>query len=881
MKVQVKEPTPVFRKDYRQPDYWIDEVHLSFDLGAETTRVKARLEVRRNQSVNDGHAALVLVGEDLTTLRVALDGRVLATDEYTVSEGSLTIPGVPDHFELETEVDIHPAANKALSGLYVSDDTFCTQCEAEGFRRITWFLDRPDVMARYTVEITGDAKACPVMLSNGNRTSEEVPEGGRHRVVWKDPFPKPCYLFALVAGDLACHSGTFTTKSERDVRLEIWVEHRDADKCEHALRSLQRAMKWDEQRFGLEYDLDIYMIVAVSAFNMGAMENKGLNIFNSAYVLARQDTATDADYQNIEAVIAHEYFHNWTGNRVTCRDWFQLTLKEGLTVFRDQEFTADMTSRAVKRIGDVRSLRTVQFAEDAGPTAHPVRPDSYVKMDNFYTSTVYEKGATVVRMYQTLLGRDGFRKGMDLYFERHDGDAVTCDDFLAAMADANGVDLAGLGRWYSQAGTPTVHATGVHDAAAKTFALTLTQSLPSTHSGPEAVPLHIPVATGLLGASGADMQLELDGVAADGTTVNLELVDWETTFTFTGVSERPVPSLLRDFSAPVKLEMDRERTELAFLAANDSDAFNRWEALQTLGRDVLLELAAKSAAGGDLAMDSSLTQAVGKVLADTELDGALKALALVLPSERELAQSMDVIDPDALFAARRFARRSLAEAHADALRETYDANVDATYSNDQAAIARRSLKNAALGYLAALETEESIALVGRQFDGADNMTDSFAALAILSGSEHAERERCLKAFYERWKDEALVVDKWFAVQAGAESPATFDRVLALARHPDFTLENPNRARSLLRTFAANQVHFHRIDGAAYRFHADRVIELDGSNPQLASRLVSAFNPWKRFDAARQALMRTELERILDHDRLSKDVFEIASKALGG
>jgi aminopeptidase N len=565
---------------------------------------------------------------------------------------------------------------------------------------------------------------------------------------------------------------------------------------------------------------------------------------------------------------------------VTCRDWFQLTLKEGLTVFRDEEFTADMTSRAVKRITDVSALRTMQFAEDAGPTAHPVRPESYVKMDNFYTSTVYDKGATVVRMYQTLLGVDGFRKGIDLYFERHDGRAVTCDDFLAAMADANGVDLSVFGRWYSQAGTPVLRAKGGYDREARTYTLTLAQSFPPPHDKPNAKPLHIPVAVGLLGASGADLALVLDGEPQAGTTAVLDLVEREATYVFTDVAERPVPSILRDFSAPVKLEMVRERSELAFLAANDSDPFNRWEALQTLARDVLLELAAQSAAGADLVLDPGLRDAVGEVLADPRLDGALAALALVLPSERELAQAMAVVDPDALFAARAFARRALAEAHAETWRATYEANRDPSYSNDRRAIARRSIKNVALAYLTSLETSDTVALASRQFDVADNMTDSFAALAILSGIDHPERRRTLDAFYAKWKDEELVVDKWFAVQAGSPVSDTFDRVVELSRHPDFNLENPNRARSLLRTFTANQVHFHRADGAAYRFHSERVLALDALNPQIASRLVAAFNPWRRFDVGRQALMRAELERILGHEGLSKDVFEIASQALG-
>ncbi len=884
MTIQVEEPQPVHRKDYCAPAHWIDEVHLSFDLDPDRTRIRARSSVRRNENENDGTAPLVLHGEELETLAVRIDGRELGPEEYSAGDERLVIPGVPDRFELETEVAVAPAGNKTLSGLYLSNGNYCTQCEAEGFRRITWFLDRPDVMARYTVEITGDREACPVLLSNGNRLAEEDLGDGRHRVRWQDPFPKPSYLFALVAGNLACHAGSFTTRSGRDVRLEIWVEPKEVDKCEHALRSLQKSMAWDEERFGLEYDLDLYMIVAVSDFNMGAMENKGLNVFNSAYVLARPETATDDDYEGIEGVIAHEYFHNWTGNRVTLRDWFQLTLKEGLTVFRDEEFTADTTSAAVKRIYDVQGLRTVQFAEDAGPTAHPVRPESYVKMDNFYTNTVYRKGAEVVRMYQTLLGRDGFRKGMDLYFERHDGDAVTCDDFRAAMADANGADLERFARWYAQPGTPTVRAQGTWDATAETYTLRLEQSLPEQHAGPDSSPLHVPVAVGLLGADGRDLELALEGESGGtATTRVLDLVESEQTFVFTGVSERPVPSLLRDFSAPVYLEIERPDGELAFLAAHDSDPFNRWDAVQELARGELLTLAGRAQAGEPLVLSDGLADAFGHVLTDSALDGSLKALALTLPPEKELAQHQDVVDPDALFAARMSAVRELAARHAEALRATYDANrSDGPYTDDRASVDRRFLANCVLGYLASLETEETIGLVARQFERANNMTDSFAALAILARLDHPARAKTLAAFYERWKEDPLVIDKWFAAQARSTHERTFQHVQELASHPDFTLENPNRVRSLLGAFCLwNQVRFHRADGAGYRFLADHVLALDELNPQVASRMVSAFNPWRDFDPSRQELMCHELERILAKPGLSKDVGEIAGKALGG
>ncbi|MFT5284857.1 MAG: aminopeptidase N [Planctomycetota bacterium] len=880
MKVKVEELQPVYRADYREPDFWIDEVELTFELDEQDTQVQARLKMRRNPAAKDATGVLVLDGQQLNTVEVRLDGRVLDSNEYSVGKEELSIPGVPDEFILETTVRINPEGNTSLSGLYVSNHMFCTQCEAQGFRRITWFLDRPDVMARYSVNIIGDEARYPILLSNGNRTERKALDDGRIQVRWEDPFPKPSYLFALVAGDLVSHAGTFKTMSGREVALEIWVRERDIDKCDHALVSLQKSMKWDEERFGLEYDLDIYMVVAVSDFNMGAMENKGLNVFNTAYVLARTDTATDMDYELVEAVIAHEYFHNWTGNRVTCRDWFQLTLKEGLTVFRDEEFTADMTSRAVKRISDVSGLRRGQFAEDSGPTAHPVRPESYVKMDNFYTNTVYRKGAEVVRMYQTLLGVDGFRKGMDLYFKRHDGQAVTCDDFLAAMADANKADLSGLARWYSQPGTPSLRAAGVYDAGAKTYTLTLTQTLPEKHSDENSPALHIPVAVGLLGPDGADLELTLADGGKAGTTAVLNLREFEQSFVFTDVSVEPVPSVLRNFSAPVKLEVvGRTRTQLAFLAAKDSDSFNRWEALQELLRSVLLDLTAQAAAGETLVADSGLIDAIGAVLENAELDDSLKALALILPGEGEIAQHMEVMDPESIHTASMFLYGEIARVHEALFTKLYNENNDVTYANDARSIARRLIKNVTLGYLGSLETTETVAIAARQFDAADNMTDSYAALAVLSRMNHSERERALAAFYDKWKDEALVIDKWFRVQACSTHPETLEHVLALSKHPDYTLRNPNRARSLLGAFMQNSAQFHRADGAGYQFFADKVLELDAINPQTASRMVSGFNLWKRFDEGRKQLMRTQLERILATEGLSKDVQEIASTAL--
>ncbi len=876
---RVATPAVKHRSAYRPPTHWIERTDLEFELG-ERTIVRARLQVRRNGP----DVPLALDGEGLETLRVAVDGRALEPQEYELTDGKLTLAGLPERCVVETKVAIRPFENTAVAGLYVSSGNFCTQGEAKGVRRITGYLDRPDVMSRYSTTITADPVKYPVLLSNGNRVAEEKLDDGRTRVRWEDPFPKPSYLFALVGGDLRKHAGTFTTCSGREVALEIWVEPRNVDACEHALVSLKKAMAWDEERFGREYDLDIYMIVAVGDFNMGAMENKGLNVFNSKFVLARPETATDTDYERIEGVIAHEYFHNWTGNRVTCRDWFQLTLKEGLTVYRDQFFSADMSSHAVKRIEDVKALRIAQFAEDSGPMAHPIRPESYIEMNNFYTVTVYEKGAEVVRLYSTLLGEEGFRKGMDLYFERHDGSAVTCDDFRAAMADANDVDLDQFERWYSQAGTPELRVRARWDAAMKTYALEFEQSLPEVAGATSApLPMHIPIAVGLLGADGKDLPLRIEGARLrdGGRTAILELRDAKATFTFHDVAERPIPSVLREFSAPVKLVMERGLDELAFLMAHDSDSFNRWDAGETLASKILLALADDAKAGRPLKLDERFAKAWGAVLADPTLDGSLKALALTLPAERQLGQAQKTIHPTALHEARSFAARELARIHRDALTRLYaDHAPRHPYSNDRDAIDRRSLANCALSYLSRLETSESTALVARHYREADNMTDSMAALAILASMDVPERDEALADFHGRWRQDPLVLDKWFTVQAVSTLAETPARVAALRSHPDFTLKNPNRARSLIGAFAlANQVRFHDPSGAGYRFLADAVIELDAINPQVASRMVSGFNPWKRYGEARRELMRKELERIAAKPKLSRDVYEIVSKAL--
>jgi len=885
--VSSDQPEVVYRNDYRASHFAIDRVDLDFVLGDGETLVSTRMEVRREESSKNSDSPLVLDGEDLETLEVRMDGVVLSAPQCQVSERELTIQSPPEQFVLETRVRIRPEQNTALSGLYCTSGNFCTQCEAMGFRRITWFLDRPDVMARYTTTITADRERCPVMLSNGNRVSEEDLGEGRHRVRWEDPFPKPSYLFALVAGDLVCHRGEYVTASGRSVQLEIWVEPQNVDRCDHALQSLKRSMKWDEQRFGLEYDLDIYMIVAVNDFNMGAMENKGLNVFNSKYVLALPETATDEDYEAIERVIGHEYFHNWTGNRVTCRDWFQLTLKEGLTVFRDQQFGADMTSAPVVRIDEVKLLRAAQMTEDAGPMAHPIRPDSYISMDNFYTATVYNKGAEVVRMYQTLLGVEGFRNGLDLYFERHDGQAVTCDDFRSAMGDANGRDFDQFARWYGQPGTPLVEGRDEFDAESGRYTLHLRQSMPKTGydvvDSPEFLPLHIPIGLGLLEPNGEDSTARLQSEAGpfSGPGSIIELTELEQSFEFEGCDSRPVPSLLRNFSAPVRLRMERSVADLAFLMSHDSDAFNRWDAGQELAQRVLLELAERSRAGQPLEADADFSSAWGRVLGDQALDGSLRALALTLPAERVVGQEMETIDPEALFVAREFLRRHLGSVHAETLQRVYqEASESSVYSNDKASINRRRLKNTALAYLVAGEVPGSIEWASEQFRGADNMTDAQAALMILCDVDTQETEEALAEFYARWREDPLVLDKWFSLQAASRRPDTLDRVEALCDHEDWSLRNPNRVRALLGTFCAgNQRYFHQSSGGGYRLLGGMVRQLDPLNPQVAARMVSIFNPWRRYDAGRQSLMRKELEEIRDVPGLSKDVFEIVNRAL--
>ncbi len=875
-------PTTIHLKDYTPPAFLVRSVALDVALHAEHAEVRARLALERNPAARDRAAPLVLDGDDLELVAVALGGRTLAAADYALDSERLTIRAVPDACALETVVRIAPGRNTKLMGLYASKDGFFTQCEAEGFRRITFFPDRPDVMARYTTTIRADKARCPVLLSNGNLVAAGDDGAGRHFATWEDPFPKPSYLFALVAARLEVLEDAFVTRSGRRARLAIYVEPGKLDQCAFAMQALKKAMKWDEETFGLELDLDHYMIVAVGDFNMGAMENKGLNIFNTKYVLARPDIATDTDFLNIDRVVAHEYFHNWTGNRVTCRDWFQLSLKEGLTVFRDQEFGADTYSRAVTRIQEVRGLRAAQFPEDAGPMAHPVRPQSYMEISNFYTATVYEKGAEVVRMLHTLLGAAGFRRGMDLYFERHDGQAVTTDDFVAAMADANGADLAQFKRWYDQAGTPTLEARGEHDAAGRRYTLTVRQSIPPTPGQPDKLPMHVPVALGLLGPDGREIALRLEGEPASaGTERILSVRAAEERFVFVDVPQRPVPSLLRRFSAPVNLEFDYSEADLVHLMAHDSDAFNRWEAGQRLALAIVLRGVDAIRAGRAVDVPRAYIGAVARVLADGARDPAFAAEALVLPAEPYVAEQLEVVDPDAIHGARNALRRAVAAALRPELERTYrEFEGRGAYSPDAQSAGRRALRNMALGYLMELGAPEIEARCAAQFDRADNMTDRMAALGALANSDAPARAAVLERFYAKWKHEPLVVDKWLAVQATSRRADTLARVKALLGHEAFDLRNPNKVYALIRSFCANHVRFHAADGAGYAFAADRVLELDPLNPQIAARIARAFDRWRKFDAARQEKARAALERIRGAAGLSKDVAEVVTKALG-
>ncbi len=878
--MKTETPVAIRRLDYKPAPYRVARTTLEFLLEPTATRVHASLDIEPNQ---DRPGALELHGEHLKLLDIKIEGRPLAKDAYTVSEDKLVIKTPPaTRFRLDTTVEINPQANTSLSGLYISDGMFCTQCEAEGFRRITYSLDRPDNMSVYSVRMVADKALYPVLLSNGNDVARGTLPGGRHFAEWYDPFPKPSYLFALVAGDLAHVEDHFVTSSGRRVKLGIYVTHGNEDKVDFAMGALQRCMKWDEDTFGREYDLDIFNIVAVSAFNFGAMENKGLNIFNDKLILARPDTATDTDYDLIEAVVGHEYFHNWSGNRITCRDWFQLSLKEGFTVFRDQAFSADMRSAAVERIGDVRALRMRQFQEDAGPLAHPVRPDAYLTIDNFYTATVYEKGAELCRMVRTILGPENFRKGSDLYFARHDGTAATCDDFIKAMEDVSGVDLTQFKLWYSQAGTPQVTAHGKYDAASKTYELTLEQKLAATPGQSEKKPMHIPVAVGLVGRdSGKDVSVSLDGGKAAATQI-LNLREAKQTFKLKGVNEAVVPSVGRGFSAPVKFASDLTSEDRAFLMAKDSDSFNRWESGQKFATDLLVRMTNEARGGKAPKPDQLFIESFGELLRDARKDPSFTAMATQLPTEMELAQVIDEADPDAIHAARETLRKALASTHKGVLREVYQSlKSNEPYSPDATSAGRRSLRNMCLRYLTAEDTAETRALAFEHFRAADNMTDKVGGMSPLVDMDGQEREAAINQFYEQWKANPLVIDKWMSMQAMSCRPDTLSKVQSLTKHAAFNIENPNRVRALIGAFVMNnQLRFHAADGSGYRFLADSVIKLDTLNPQVAARLCGAFETWRRFDGRRQQLIRDQLTRINKTNGLSRNVLEITEKTLG-
>ena len=880
------EPRSIYLKDYEVPRYLIDDVDLDFDLYDRETRVKATLQVRRNPDSRHKGAELVLHGEQLRTHSIAIDGRVLTADEYRIDADGLHIPDVPERFALTTEVLIDPIDNASLEGLYRSRTLFCTQCEAEGFRKITWYLDRPDVLARFTTTVRAERAGFPVLLSNGNLVANGVDGDGRHWATWEDPFPKPSYLFALVAGDLAHVRDSYVTASGRTVELLIYVETKDLDKCDHAMQALKDAMRWDEDNYGLEYDLDRYMIVAVDDFNMGAMENKGLNIFNTSCVLANPATTTDAGFERVASVVAHEYFHNWSGNRVTCRDWFQLSLKEGFTVFRDSEFSADHGSRALKRIEDVTFLRTQQFAEDGGPMAHPVRPDAYMEISNFYTLTIYEKGAEVVRMIHHLLGPELFRRGSDLYFERFDGQAVTIEDFVGCMAEVSGRDFTRFMNWYRQAGTPQLAATGHYDAAERTFTLTVQQSCAPTREAQEKQPFHIPVSLGLVGRDG-DLPLYGPVVPDDrqgATQYTAEITESSQSLVFTGVDEEPVPSLLRGFSAPVKLEYPYSREQLRFLMTRDSDSFNRWDAGQKLALSVLGDMMAAYRAGEPLAVDDGFVAALRQIAGDETLEPALVAQMLTLPSEAFLAEAAEVIDVEAIHHARQTLRVAVADALRDELLSLYEKLDDREpYQPSAQQIGRRSLKNTALTYLTLCSDQPALALAEAQYGRHANMTDVSAALAALvNAPADAARplaEAALADFYQRWQHDALVVNQWLTLQAASPLPGGLERVEQLMQHEAFSLRNPNKVRAVIGAFCANAINFHRDDGAGYRFLTEQVIAINAFNPQIAARLLVPLTRWREYPEQRSQQLRAELQQLAARSDLAKDLYEVVNKSL--
>jgi len=867
-----QQPQIKYRHDYRAPDYTITDIDLTFELDESTTRVTAVSQVKRQ---GDSQAELRLDGEDLTLISLEVDGQTWTA--WREEAGCLVLSQLPDSFTLKIVNDIHPDRNSALEGLYKSGEALCTQCEAEGFRHITWYLDRPDVLARFTTTVIADGSRYPFLLSNGNRIDSGQDDKGRNWVKWQDPFPKPCYLFALVAGDFDVLRDSFTTRSGRNVALEIFVDRGNLDRADWAMTSLKNSMKWDEERFGLEYDLDIFMIVAVDFFNMGAMENKGLNVFNSKYVLAKAETATDKDYLGIEAVIGHEYFHNWTGNRVTCRDWFQLSLKEGLTVFRDQEFSSDLGSRAVNRIDNVRIMRGAQFAEDASPMAHPIRPDQVIEMNNFYTLTVYEKGSEVIRMMHTLLGEANFQKGMQLYFERHDGSAATCDDFVQAMEDASNVDLSQFRRWYSQSGTPTLSVRDDYNPELEQYTLHVTQHTPPTAEQKEKLPLHIPLDIELYDGQGKVIPLQHNGHPVHNV---LNVTEEFQTFIFDNVYFQPVPSLLREFSAPVKLDYKWSDAQLTFLMRHASNDFSRWDAAQSLLATYLRLNVARHQQGQHLSLPLHVADAFRTVLLDANSDPALTALILSLPGENEIAELFEIIDPQAIALVREALVRTLARELADEFFAVYNANQQAEYHVDHAEIGKRSLKNICLYYLAFGDMDLADKLVQAQYHHANNMTDSLAALSAAVAAQLPCRDALLADYDERWHKDGLVMDKWFMLQATSPAQNALLTVRRLLSHRSFSMGNPNRIRSLIGAFASgNPSAFHAEDGSGYRFLVEMLTDLNTRNPQVASRMIEPLIRLKRYDAHRQALMRQALEQLQGLDKLSGDLYEKITKAL--
>ena len=874
----MSENTPAVKhlKDYKKPDYKIESVHLDFDLGEETTHVASTLKVESDYDASTGEVRpLRLDGDELTLTGIAINGRPLDPKEYTVDDQGLTILNPPKEFELSVGTDIHPKANTKLEGLYVSNGMFCTQCEPEGFRRITYYPDHPDVMSVFTTTIRADKDKMPCLLSNGNMIREEKMDDGRTAVTWHDPFPKPSYLFALVGGDLDYINDKFTTMSGREVTLGVYANKGQKDKLDYTMDSIKRSMAWDEKAFGREYDLDLFNLVAVSDFNQGAMENKGLNIFNSSYVIADAHTATDDDYAGIEGVVGHEYFHNWSGDRVTVRDWFNLSLKEGLTVYRDQEFSRDMRSRSVNRIEDVATLRAGQFAEDAGPTAHAVRPESYVEINNFYTSTIYNKGAEIVRMYEKMLGKEKFRKANDLHFARNDGKAVTIDDYAKAMEDVSGRDLTQFKRWYSQAGTPSVFAEGVYDEEKKTYTLKLRQETKPTPGQPEKLPFVIPMEMGLVDKNGNDMPLRLEGEdKAKGTSRVIELDKGEATFTFVDVKEKPVLSANRDFTAPINFHMDYTDAERAHLMAHDSDLFNRWDAAQQYGIKKMLEMVKDIQAGKEPKVDEGYLNALGSYLKDPSLDKAFVAKALELPSEKYIADQMDVVDVDAVAKARSMVSKAFVARFEKDLVRTYDElDVERPFKPVAKDAGERALKNKALAYLASMEKPEYTARVTAQYEKANNMTDRLAAMTIAAGMK--EGKAVVADFYDRFKDEELVVNKWLGVVASEGLEGAKKAV----EHEAFAITNPNKVRSVMRRFAGNQKAFHAKDGSGYEFVSDMALKLDSLNPLVAADVVKPLTSWRRFDPERQELMKGALEKVMAKPGLSKNVYEVVSKSL--